>query len=80
MTGKGRPICPDCGLANVVFLSQSEGRPRRSTEKKWRCRKCGSTFDEPARGGPSIKGPSRGLAAQLADPSVTSVDDLESEG
>ncbi len=80
MTGKGRPICPGCGSSRVVFLSNTERRPRRKTEKSWRCRSCEDDFDEPERTSKESSGPRHGMAAQLADPSVTSVDDIQSEG
>lgn len=80
MTGKGRPICPGCGSSRVVFFSNCERRPRRRTEKDWFCRPCGEGFDEPERSTEPSVGPRHGLAAQLADPSVRSPDDLESEG
>ncbi len=78
--GRGRPLCPGCGTSRVVFFSNRDGRPGKRTDKKWFCRDCRQGFDVPDRTDEEPQAPTHGLAAQLADPSVTSVDDAQSEG
>lgn len=70
-------VCPECGTTRI--LSNAGGGMAVDGDRDWTCRMCGAHFEEPKRREKQSKGGinSTTLAGRLADPDVTSVDDLE---
>lgn len=66
--------CPSCDQTNITNTP--------AKRHKWRCDNCYFRFDVPEERPVRDKGqikPTNGLAAKLADPDVTSLDDLRGD-
>jgi len=63
-----RKVCPECGSSAIVPKSDRQYGHNREYDTAYRCKApgCGAHFDDPDYRDVERKGPSRGLAGELA--------------
>lgn len=71
-----KPTCPECGHHHVARRTRGPGP--EDTDEDWRCEGCGTLFNEPDyREMKSNDDPKKGAAAILADPDVTTIEEVK---
>lgn len=69
-------VCPECESSHINLVSTRNIRNPKNDWGKYHCGDCDHRFDEPATREPRHVGTRTGLAGRLADPEITSIEDL----